>query len=152
MIIVADNLQFNADPWHDHADWWEAEAPRVREELSVDEATLAQAGKMFGPIGSSSVGAALQEALQARAARGEQLGAYAQGVADHIRRNVADYTDQEEANRRSLTLDGAATHIQPAAVDTNGRTVPGPQPVPFSTHPITRPQMVTQSVPSIPGR
>ena len=82
---MADKVMLDFDEWHEHARWWDAEGPRVREQLSVDPDTLARARSMFGKIGSSTVGAALQEVLQARAQAGQSLGQYCEGVAGHIR-------------------------------------------------------------------
>lgn len=93
----------NPDAWHDHAQWWESEAVRVRRQLGVDEKALAHAGKMFGPLGESTVGAAMQEVLRAQHEAGQRLGARAQDLADHIRRNVQQYADAEGENQRSLT-------------------------------------------------
>lgn len=100
---MADNVTIDFDEWHEHARWWESEAPRVREQLSVDEATLAQAGSMFGKIGSSTVGAAFQDVLRARAHAGQVLGAYCEGVASHIRRNLTSYADTEAVSQRTLS-------------------------------------------------
>jgi len=57
---------------------------------------------MFGKIGSSTVGAALQELLTTRAAAGHALGQYCEGVAAHIRSSLATYGEAEEANQRTL--------------------------------------------------
>jgi hypothetical protein len=62
-MAVADKVMLDFDEWHEHARWWDAEGPRVREQLSVDPATLARARSMFGKIGSSTVGAALNAPL-----------------------------------------------------------------------------------------
>ncbi|MCV7034901.1 MULTISPECIES: hypothetical protein [Mycobacterium] len=100
---MADNVTLDFDEWHEHARWWESEGPRVREQLGVDEATLAQARSMFGKIGSSTVGAAFQDVLRARAQAGQVLGAYCEGVASHIRQNVTSYADTEAASQRTLS-------------------------------------------------
>lgn len=99
---MADNVMLDFDEWHEHARWWDAEAPRVREQLSVDPETLTRARAMFGKIGSSTVGAALQEVLQVRAETGRSLGAYCEGVAGHIRSNLDTYAAAEDVNRRTL--------------------------------------------------
>ena len=99
---MADGVVLNPDEWHDHAQWWESEAVRVRAQLCVDDETLEQAGTMFGPLGASTVGAAYQEVLRQRHAAGERLAAQAQGYADHIRGSLQQYADAEEANRRAL--------------------------------------------------
>lgn len=57
-----------------------------------------QARDAFGKIGSSTVGAALAETLQARHEAGQRLGDYAQRVAAHIRRNLGDYRSKEQLN------------------------------------------------------
>jgi hypothetical protein len=101
-VAVADNVQLDFDEWHEHARWWDGEGPRVRDQLSVDPDTLASARSMFGKIGSSTVGAALAEVLQARAEAGQALGEYCQGVAGHIRSSVADYQGTEDASRQTL--------------------------------------------------
>ena len=99
---MADNVMVDFDEWHAHARWWDAEGPRVREQLSVDPDTLARARSMFGKIGSSTVGAALQEVLQARAQAGQSLGQYCEGVAGRIRGPVWTPTSRlnSSANRR----------------------------------------------------
>jgi hypothetical protein len=100
---MAGGVDLNPDEWHEHANWWESEAGNVRRQLCVDDQKLEQAGKMFGPLGESTVGPALQEVLRAQHAAGERLVAQAQGVADHIRRNLQSYADAEGENQRILT-------------------------------------------------
>ena len=100
---MAENVKLNPDEWHQHAQWWDAEGPRVREQLSVDPETLDRAGSMFGKIGSSSVGAALQDVLTARAEAGRSLGHYCEGVASHIRSSLQAYDSTEALNQRSLS-------------------------------------------------
>ncbi|PJE05521.1 hypothetical protein [Mycobacterium sp.] len=99
---MAAEVRLDVGEWHDHAQWWEAEGPRIREELSVTPTTLSEARSMFGRIGSSTVGAALQELLQARAAAGHALGRHCEGVGQQIRTSLASYTESEEASQRSL--------------------------------------------------
>jgi len=99
---VADKVTLDFDEWHDHAQWWDTEGPRVREQLSVDPDTLVRAQSMFGKIGSSTVGAALADVLQARAEAGQSLGQYCEGVAGHIRSNLADYKKTEELSQQTL--------------------------------------------------
>jgi hypothetical protein len=100
---VANNVKLNFDEWDEHAQWWDAEAPRVRQQLSVDPDTLARARSMFGKIGSSTVGAALQEVLVARAETGQSLGRYCEGVAGHIRANLGEYRTTEESSQQTLS-------------------------------------------------
>ena len=99
---MADKVTLDFDEWHDHAQWWDAEGPRVRQQLSVGPDTLACAHSMFGKIGSSTVGAALADVLRARAEAGQSLGQYCEGVAGHIRSNLADYQKTEEASQQTL--------------------------------------------------
>lgn len=99
---MADKVTLDFDEWHDHAQWWDTEGPRVREQLSVDPDTLARAQSMFGKIGSSTVGAALADVLEARAEAGQSLGQYCAGVAGHIRSNLADYKKTEELSQQTL--------------------------------------------------
>jgi hypothetical protein len=99
---VADKVTLDFDEWHDHAQWWDTEGPRVRAQLSVDPDTLSRAHSMFGKVGSSTVGAALADVLQARAEAGQSLGQYCEGVAGHIRSNLADYKKTEELSQQML--------------------------------------------------
>ena len=125
------NVNFSA--WEDHAAWWEAEAPRVRERFGVNDATLEDAERMFGKIGSS-VGQAYQQALAARRDLGESLGRYAQNVAAHIRSDLGRYADTEQDNRRLL---GAPPYLSSYGQIADGVWPPlGPgDPAPGQTHP-----------------
>lgn len=100
---MTEGVALDVDEWHEHARWWDTEGPRVREQLGVDSDTLARAGSMFGKIGSSTVGAALQEVLQARAEAGRSLGQYCQDVAGHIRSSLDSYAQTEAGNQRTLS-------------------------------------------------
>lgn len=100
---MADKVMLDFDEWHEHARWWDAEGPRMREQLNVDPDTLARARSMFGKIGSSTVGAALEEVLQARAQAGQSLGQYCEGVAAHIRSSLDAYGETEELTQRTLS-------------------------------------------------
>jgi len=100
---VPEEVKLDVEAWEQHAQWWDGEAQRVRQKYAADEAKLAHAASAFGKIGSSTVGAAMQETLLARAGAGEDLGAYAAGVAAHIRANLRAYVEAEEANRRALS-------------------------------------------------
>jgi len=92
---VTDSVAIDFDAWDHHARWWESEADRLREQYAVDDATLARAGTMFGMIGAE-VGAGLQDVLRARAAAGERLGAYCEGVAAHIRAELQSYATNDK--------------------------------------------------------
>lgn len=100
---MADDVRVDFAEWDQHAQWWDAEGPRVREMLDASPETLQRARTMFGRIGSSTVGAALQEALLARAEAGQALGRYCEEVAGHIRSSVNSYRDAEEGNQRTLS-------------------------------------------------
>ena len=101
--MSGNNVVLDFDEWEKHAQWWDAEGPRVREQLGVDPDTLARARSMFGKIGSSTVGAALQDVLQARAEAGQSLGQYCEGVAGHIRSSVNSYRDTEDTSTGTLS-------------------------------------------------
>lgn len=101
--MSGNDMMLDFDAWEQHASWWDAEGPRVRERLDVDPDTLTRARSMFGKIGSSTVGAALQDVLQARAEAGRSLGQYCEGVAGHIRSNLNSYRDSEDDNQRTLS-------------------------------------------------
>jgi hypothetical protein len=103
VAVTGDKVVLDFDEWEQHAHWWDAEGPRVREQLGVDPDTLARAGSMFGKIGSSTVGAALQQVLQARAEAGQALGRYCAGVAGHIRTSLNAYRDTEDLSQRTLS-------------------------------------------------
>lgn len=100
--MANDGASINFDEWDQHAQWWDAEGPRVRELLDASPETLQRARSMFGRIGSSTVGAALVEVLQARAEAGQALGRYCEEVAGHIRSSVTSYRDSEEHNQGTL--------------------------------------------------
>lgn len=101
--MTGNKVVLDFDEWEQHAQWWDAEGPRVREQLGVDPGTVARAGSMFGKIGSATVGAALQEVLQARAEAGQALGRYCEGVAGHIRTSLNTYRDTEDLSQRTLS-------------------------------------------------
>lgn len=96
-------LSIDQSAWQDHADWWDQEATRARERMHVDDDTIAAARQAFGRIGSSTIGAAYASALEARRAAGYRLGAYADAVADHIRRDLQTYADVEAEAARTLS-------------------------------------------------
>lgn len=100
---MAENVALDFAEWDQHAQWWDAEGPRVRDQLQADPETLQRARSMFGRIGSSTVGAALQEVLRARAEAGQTLGRYCQDVAGHIRSSMQAYREAEDANQRTLS-------------------------------------------------
>jgi hypothetical protein len=89
--------------WEEHAGWWDQEAGAARERLDVDDATIAAARQAFGKIGSSTVGASYAAALEARRALGHRMGAYAENVAGHIRRDLQTYADGDAAGARTLS-------------------------------------------------
>jgi hypothetical protein len=95
------SIDFSA--WEDHAGWWDQEAERARERMNVDDDTIAQARQAFGKIGSSTIGAAYASALEARRAAGYRLGAYAESVASHIRRDLQTYAEGEADGARTLS-------------------------------------------------
>lgn len=99
---MSDRVEIDIDEWNEHAQWWDGESPRVRAQLAVTPEALDQAGSMFGKIGSSTVGAAFQELLRARAQAGDSLGRYCEGVAGQIRASLATYADAEDANQQTL--------------------------------------------------
>ncbi|MDQ1247906.1 MAG: hypothetical protein QG597_2278 [Actinomycetota bacterium] len=92
---MANGLSVDGDAWEDHARWWDAESRRAVEAMDVTPETLTAAQGAFGKLGASTVGAAYAEALQARREAGQRFGAYAQSVAEHIRRDVQGYRDVE---------------------------------------------------------
>jgi hypothetical protein len=100
---MGDALRLDYDAWQGHAEEWDAEAAAARARMQVDPETLEAARHQFGKLGSSTVGASLAEALQARHELGQRLGATAEGISAHIRRNLHTYADQEAANTRSLS-------------------------------------------------
>lgn len=100
---MSDRVSIDYDAWHDHADAWDAEAQAARARMSVDPETVQAARRQFGRLGSSTIGAALAEVLQARHELGHRLADTAEGISAHIRSNLATYADQEAANTRSLS-------------------------------------------------
>ncbi len=99
---MSGQLSVDFDAWEEHARWWDGEAQQARRRMAVDDATLAAAGRAFGRIGSSTIGAAYQGALQARQELGERQGAHAESVAAHIRSSLQTYADQERENQQAL--------------------------------------------------
>jgi hypothetical protein len=100
---VRDNVKLDIPAWEQYASWWEGEAQRVRQHYAVDEATLTRAGEMFGSGWRETLGAEMAQTLRARHEFGERMGAYADGIAAHIRENLRQYTETEAANRRALS-------------------------------------------------
>lgn len=99
--MAGNNVKLDFDEWHQHAQWWDHEAPRVRERLTVDPAVAQSVGQRFGDIGWE-VREALNETLQARAEAGRSLGQFCEGVAGHIRSNVASYQQTEQDSQQIL--------------------------------------------------
>lgn len=99
---MTTEVKLDVAEWHEHAQWWNSEAPRVREQFSVTPEALTEARSMFGKIGSSTVGAAYQDLLQARAAAGHAMGTYCEGVSGRIHSSLASYTEAEESSQRAL--------------------------------------------------
>lgn len=99
--MAGNNVKLDFDEWDQHAQWWDQEAPRVRERLSVDPGTAQSVGQRFGDIGWE-VRHALNETLQARSEAGRSLGQYCEGVAGHIRSNVASYQQTEQDSQQIL--------------------------------------------------
>ena len=99
--MAGNNVMLDFDEWDQHAQWWDQEAPRVRERLSVDPGTAASVGQRFGDIGWE-VREALNETLQARSEAGRSLGQYCEGVAGRIRSSIASYRQTEEDSQQIL--------------------------------------------------
>jgi hypothetical protein len=99
--VAGNEVKLDLDEWNQHAQWWDQEAPRVRERLTVDPGTAESMGQRFGDIGWE-VRQALGETLQARAQAGRSLGQYCEGVAGHIRSSVASYQQTEQDSQQIL--------------------------------------------------
>jgi len=99
--VAGNNVMLDFDEWDQHAQWWDQEAPRVRERLSVDPGTAASVGQRFGDIGWE-VREALNETLQARSEAGRSLGQCCEGVAGRIRSSIASYQQTEEDSQQIL--------------------------------------------------
>lgn len=99
--MAGSNVMLDLDEWGQHAQWWDQEAPRVRERLSVDPGTAASVGQRFGDIGWE-VREALNETLQARSEAGRSLGQYCEGVAGRIRSSIASYQQTEDDSQQIL--------------------------------------------------
>jgi hypothetical protein len=100
---MSDRVSIDYDAWHGHADEWDAEAEQARARMSADPEMVQAARNQFGRLGSSTIGAAFAEALQARHELGHRLGSTAEGIGAHIRSNLQTYADQEAANTRTLS-------------------------------------------------
>lgn len=100
---MSRSLDIDFDEWEAHAQSWDTEADAARDRLHVDDTAIEEAKKSFGKIGTSSVGQEYAAALQARRDLGVRFGSYANGVAGHIRRDLATYGDAEAANSRALS-------------------------------------------------
>lgn len=99
--MAGNDVKLDFDEWDQHAQWWDQEAPRVRERLSVAPGTAQSVGQRFGDIGWE-VRHALNETLQARSEAGRSLGQYCEGVAGHIRSSVASYQQTEQDSQQIL--------------------------------------------------
>jgi hypothetical protein len=99
--VAGNDVMLDFDEWDQHAQWWDQEAPRVREHLSVDPGAAASVGQRFGDIGWE-VREALNETLQARSEAGRALGQYCEDVAGRIRSSIASYQQTEEASQQTL--------------------------------------------------
>lgn len=99
---MSAEVNVDYDEWHQHAQWWDNEGPRIREHLTASPEALDSAGKRFGAIGWQ-VRDALTETLQARSAAGHALGQFCEGVAGHIRSNVSQYQQTEATSQRTLS-------------------------------------------------
>lgn len=99
--MAGNNVMLDFDEWDQHAQWWDEEAPRVRDRLSVDPGTAQNVGQRFGDIGWE-VRQALNETLAARSQAGRSLGQYCEGVAGHIRSSIASYQQTEQGSQQTL--------------------------------------------------
>jgi len=99
--VAGNNVTLDFEAWNQHAQWWDHEAPRVRESLSVDPAAAASVGQRFGDIGWE-VRQALTETLAARCEAGRFLGQYCEGVAGRIRSSLAAYQHTEDTSQQML--------------------------------------------------
>lgn len=99
---MANQLRVDFDAWEDHASWWDSESEAARQRMAADPDTIEAARHAFGKIGSSTVGEAYAATLAARHDLGQRLAANAQAVADHIRRDLQTYADQEHENEQTL--------------------------------------------------
>ncbi|ETA90032.1 hypothetical protein O983_26110 [Mycobacterium avium 09-5983] len=100
-MVAGNDVKLDFDEWNEHAQWWDQEAPRVRERLTIDPGTAESVGQRFGDIGWE-VQQALNETLQARSQAGHSLGQYCEEVAGHIRSNISSYQQTEEASQQIL--------------------------------------------------
>ena len=100
---MSADLSVDYAAWEQYAGWWDQEASAARERMNVDDETIAAARQLFGKIGSSTVGAAYASTLEARRAAGQRMGAYADSVAGHIRRDLQTYADGEAVAARMLS-------------------------------------------------
>ena len=99
---MASRLTVDFEAWEDHASWWDNESEAARQRMAADPDTLEAARHAFGKIGSSTVGEAYASTLAARHDLGQRLAATAQAVANHIRRDLQTYADQEDENQQTL--------------------------------------------------
>ena len=99
--MAGNDVMLDFDAWNQHAQWWDQEAPRVRERLAVDPGTAQSVGQRFGDIGWE-VRQALNETLQARSEAGQSLGQFCEGVAGHIRSSLASYQQTEGDSQQIL--------------------------------------------------
>jgi hypothetical protein len=99
---MTDRVSVDFEAWEDHAAWWDQESQDACQRMAADPDTLESARHAFGKIGSSTVGEAYASTLAARHELGQRLGANAQAVASHIRRDLQTYADQEHENQQAL--------------------------------------------------
>jgi hypothetical protein len=100
---MSSSLNLDFEAWDGHASWWDSEADAARQRMHVDDDVIADAKGAFGKLGSSTIGQEYAAALKARSEAGDRFGAFATGVAGHIRRDLQTYGDTEDANRRALS-------------------------------------------------
>lgn len=127
--LDTDAAAASAAQWHEYADIIEQQGQRQHVPLGELPSLL---GDVYGEYTDAK--AAEYEARQAA------YGRVAAQAREHARKlettRQTFIAADEESGQRVIAVAG----------DTSGNTVPGPQPVPFSTYPV--PGMVTQSVPS----
>ena len=115
---------------------WGAYAEALEQHGQLQHVPLAELPALLGDVYADYTEAKAAE-YEARTAAYQRVAAQARAHAEKLGNTRQQFIAAD---------DDSAQRITAVALDTSGNTVPGEQPVPYSTHPV--PGLVTQSVPA----